>query len=226
MTPPGEAAPGGALPSVREVSVEAARFAGWVRRFGDRHGGAPDVGRDGDGHPLLMAPDGATARCDFVFDDGAAHREVADLVARVERPHRFGLLLVRRGGWAVAVAEGTRVETSRVGTRYVQGQTKAGGWSQQRYARRRARQADGLVGAAAGAARQLLRGTRLVVTGGDRLLLRDTVAALAQAGTELTVAGRRLDVPDPRRRVRDEAASAACAVRVRVVDPPGPAPVH
>jgi hypothetical protein len=209
------------------VSVEAARFDGWVDRFAGRHGGAPALGRDGTDRPLLTAPDGATATVDLVFDDPDCYHDTDGLVAWVQRPHRYGLLLVRRGGWAVARADGARVGESRVGTKYVQGQTKAGGWSQQRYARRRAQQADGLVGAAAGAARDLLGdGERTVVTGGDRLLLRDTLAAAERAGTVLRAAERRLDVPDPRRRVLDDAAAAACAARINVVDPPGAPPVH
>jgi len=216
----------GSSPS-RWVSVEAARFAGWVDRFAARHGGSPRLGRDAEDRPLLTAPDGGTAACELVFDDTSGYDDVSGLVAWVERPHPYGLLLVRRGGWAVALAEGTEVGTSRVGTRYVQGQTKAGGWSQQRFARRRAKQAEGLVWSAAEAARELLaRGGRVVVTGGDRLLLRDTLAAVERGGTRLQVAGRRLTVPDPRRRVLDDAARAACAVRINVVDPAGGPPVH
>ena len=170
---------------------------------------------------MLAAADGATAVCDLVFDDPSGYDDVAGLVRWVQRPHAYGLLLVRRGGWAVGLAEGSKIGASRVGTRYVQGRTKAGGWSQQRYARRRSQQADGLVGAAAVAASELLRAAPTVVTGGDRLLLRDTLAAVERAGTALPVAGRRLDVADPRRRVLDEAATAACAVQVTVHDGPG-----
>jgi hypothetical protein len=205
----------------RQATVPAARFEGWVDRFAARHGGPPSVGRDPDGRPVLAAADGASAVCDLVFDRAGAYVDVAGLVRWVQRPHRYGLLLVRRGGWAVALADGTQVGASRVGTRYVQGRTKAGGWSQQRYARRRSQQADGVVGAVADVARELLRGVPTVVTGGDRLLLRDTLAAVERAGTRLPVAGRRLDVPDPRRRVLDDAATAACAVRVTVHDGPG-----
>ena len=227
----------------RRATVPAARLGGWVDRFTAGHGGAPDLCRDNHGHPLLVAPDGTTAVCELVVDDPAAYDDVAGLVEWALRPHPYALLLVRRGGWAVALAEGVRVGASRVGTRYVQGRTKAGGWSQQRYARRRARQADTVVDAAVSAAAELFgarhsvqpsdrpssrpsdrpSGQRLLVTGGDRLLLRDTLAGLERTGARLTVAGRRLDVPDPRRRVLDDAAVAACAVRVAVFDGPGTA---
>jgi len=222
---------GGAAPS-RRATVPASRTAGWVERFSAGHGGPPALHRDPRGRPLLLAPDGTTAVCDLLVDDTDAYDDVPGLVAWVQRPHPHALVLVRRGGWAVALVEGTRVDASRVGTRYVQGRTKAGGWSQQRYARRRAQQADTVVGAAVAAATEMLRGQRrLVVTGGDRLLLRDTLAGLARTVPGLPVATRRLDVPDPRRRVLDEAAVAASAVRVAVYDAlpfpgsaPGPAP--
>ncbi len=206
------------------VEVEAARFAGWVSRFAERHGGDVGLDRDDDNRPVVTAADGARAAVDLVVDPPGAYTDLPGLVAHVEHPHRYALLLVRRGGWAVALADGTAVGDSRVGTKYVQGRTKAGGWSQQRFARRRAAQADSVVGAAAEAAVALLgrgRGRgRLLVTGGDRLLLRDTVAALASRGVTPEVARRRLVVVDPRRRVLDSAAVAACAARIYLVDPP------
>jgi hypothetical protein len=110
----------------------------------------------------------------------------------------------------------------------VQGQTKAGGWSQQRFARRRANQADELVAAAARAVRDVLAaalrdpGFRLV-GGGDRKLVG---ASLELAGRDLSgrlpsrtaLADRllpdHLDVPDPRRAVLDAAVERARAVRI------------
>ncbi len=68
----------------------------------------------------------------------------------------LGIILVRRGGYAVGLAHGDRLTAHKVGTRYVQSRTAAGGWSQQRFARRRANQADGLVGAVAEHAVRLL----------------------------------------------------------------------
>jgi hypothetical protein len=104
----------------------------------------------------------------------------------------------------------------------------AGGWSQQRFARRRANQADELVGAAAQAVRDVL-GAPLrdqgfpLVGGGDRQLVG---ASLELAGRELSgrLPGGRsltdrllpdhLDVPDPRRRVLEAAVDQARAVRI------------
>ncbi len=204
--------------------MPAPRFAGWVDRFAAGHGGAVRLGCDPHGAVALYAADGATATLDVAFDPGRGWASLDALVDHVARPHPYALLLLRRGGWAVARAEGEQVLASRVGTRYVQGRSKKGGWSQQRFARRRANQADSVVEAAVGAAGEVWgpgAGSALVVvTGGDRLLVRDGVAALEAAGHVLHVQPRRLDVPDPRRVVLDGAARAACAVRMHVVDPP------
>ena len=76
--------------------------------------------------------------------------EVADVSAAQEHPvglppaeppRDWGVLLVRKGGFAVARLAGSEVVASKVGQRHVQGRTKAGGQSQQRFARRRENQA-------------------------------------------------------------------------------------
>ena len=55
------------------------------------------------------------------------------------------MLLVRRGRWAVGVFDGADLVVSKVDARQVQGRTAAGGWSQQRFARRRGHQTDAVV---------------------------------------------------------------------------------
>src|SRR5262245_53744623 len=122
---------------LRRVEVAPERLAGWVDRFATRHGEISSRPADGGLH--VTATDGAfaTLTAPWPYDGGS----VEQLVAAVQPPRTVGLLLVRRGGFAVGVAEGARLLASKVGTRYVQGKTKAGGWSQQRYARRRDAQA-------------------------------------------------------------------------------------
>ncbi len=91
----------------RWVEVDPDRVARWVAGFADR-------------------PPGSSPATDL-----------AGFVAAVTLPHRLGLLLVRKGAVAVGIAEGERLPVHKVDTRYVQGRTAAGGWSQQRFARRR-----------------------------------------------------------------------------------------
>ena len=88
----------------------------------------------------------------------------------VPRPTRWGVLLVRKGGFAVARLAGERIVESKVGQRHVQGRTKAGGQSQQRFARRRDNQARQAYEAAAEHAVRILGElppAAAVVTGGD-----------------------------------------------------------
>lgn len=68
-------------------------------------------------------------------------RPLDSLLALATHPRRLGVLLVRRERHAVGIAEGSTIVAVRSGRHYVQGRTKAGGWSQQRYARRRDNQA-------------------------------------------------------------------------------------
>ena len=80
--------------------------------------------------------------------------------AAASQAGRVGVLLVRKGGFAVAVLEeATRVEY-KIGQRHVQGRTKAGGQSQQRFARRRDNQARQAYEAAADHAARILGDVR------------------------------------------------------------------
>lgn len=171
------------------------RIDGWCERFGARHGGYERV--SAGGRVLLTAPDGAVAE----FGDARA-------------PDRFGLILVRRGGYAIGLVDGARVAGSKCGTRYVQGKTKAGGWSQQRYARRRANQASGLAGAAGDAIRRVLtdEGGSTAFGGGDRRLVEE--ALQASRSKRIALADRWLDVPEPRRATLDEAIRQVRSVRI------------
>jgi hypothetical protein len=130
----------------------------------------------------------------------------------------LAVVLVRRGGYAVGVVSGSRLTARKVGTRHVQSRTAAGGWSQQRFARRRANQADELVDAAAGHAVRLLDGilAQAVVLGGDRAL----VASVLEDPRLVALRGlprRELyDLPDPRPAVLDRAVERGRAVRVTI----------
>ena len=197
--------------SWRRVQVAVERLAGWLDRFEQRHG---DLRWSLDGGAaVVQAPDGAVARLELAVPVPAPGRAVLlDTAAEVTE---FGLVLVRRHGYAVGRVRDGVLSATRCGTRYVQGRTSAGGWSQQRYARRRANQADALVEDAATAVRDLLTGAPLVVRGGDRQLVARVLAA-AGPTAEAPVSPRWLDVPDPRRRVLDDTVAAARAAEIRL----------
>jgi peptide subunit release factor 1 (eRF1) len=148
---------------------------------------------------------------------------VADFVAHVAAPRRVGVLLVRLGGYAAGVFEGRELVSSKVGSRPVHGRAAAGGWSQQRFARRREGQARVALEAAADAAVAVLLPVvstlDAVVTGGDRQALRAVLGDVRLAALESLVSARVLDVPDPKAKVLRESIEAALAVRVRITDP-------
>jgi hypothetical protein len=184
----------------RTVHVDARRLGRWVAGFGERHGAvATEVA---DGAVVLSGADGALAALAVPYpplDLSGAPDPVAALAEHALAPRRVAVVLVRRGGYAVALVAGGSVTASKVGSRYVQGRTAAGGWSQQRFARRREGQTAALLDAAAATAARVLAGPAdVVVTGGDRaladrLLAEPRLRELARLPRE-----RHLDVGDPR----------------------------
>lgn len=201
----------------RWVEVDPARVARWVEGFADRHG-PPTITMEGYGL-LLAAPDGATA--ELHTPPGAP--PAADLpgfVAAAGAPRRLGLLLARKGAVALGVADGTELVVSKVDTRYVQGRTAAGGWSQQRFARRRDNQAKAALGDAAELAVRLLLpeagSLAALVCGGDRRAVDTVLADRRLAPLAALRAQRLLDVPEPRHAVLVAAVPAARAVHILV----------
>jgi Actinobacteria/chloroflexi VLRF1 release factor len=202
----------------RTVFVPRERVVRWFENFGSRHGDASYAVSAGALH--ATAADGTVAVARLPFDesyDGPA--DPAALTAAVTMPTRWGVLLVRKGGFAVATVVFGQVAESKVGQRHVQGRTKAGGQSQQRFARRRDNQARQAYEAAAEHAHRLLRSLDALVCGGDRPAV-DAVLAdpRLQALAPLRV-GRWLPVPDPRRAVLDQAVLDAESVEVTIEEP-------
>ncbi|MVA76595.1 hypothetical protein GC722_11250 [Auraticoccus sp. F435] len=192
------------------------RLAGWLDRFAARHGD-PEV-RATEDAVLLRSPDGAEAGIRVPFLPWTpAPDPLPALLRHVAVDRTLGVVLARRGGHAAGVVTGEQLLASKVGSGYVQGRTKAGGWSQQRYARRRANQAA-RAGAEAveDAARVLLPwADRLqhLVLGGDRRVVEDV---LADPRLEpLSGVPREPDVrptPDPRLVVLQELDPTSVAV--------------
>ncbi|MBM9458974.1 hypothetical protein JK386_03595 [Nocardioides sp. zg-536] len=198
-----------------EVLVPAARWPRWVENFEAAHG--PAALAVVDGALVGTAPDGSrfAARLPFSASyDGPARADA--LLADLTPPPEWGVLLVRKGGFAIARLAGTEVTASKVGQRHVQGRTKAGGQSQQRFARRRANQARQAYEAAAEHAARLLEGVPLVVTGGDRSAVAEVLDDPRLRG--LSVCGRFFAVPDPRRAQLDQTIADAQSLVVDVVN--------
>ncbi|VXB51107.1 acVLRF1 family peptidyl-tRNA hydrolase [Nocardioides sp. AX2bis] len=203
------------------VLVPPGRVERWVDNVGVRHGEL--VLEVGDGALVGSAADGSSFAARLPFGrayDGPADAGSFAAAVRNAVPGEWGLLLVRKGGFAVAAMRGTTTTASKVGQRHVQGRTKAGGQSQQRFARRRDNQARQAYEAAADHAARVLedlaRHGGPVVVGGDRAAVEEVLAD-PRLG-RLEVHEPWLDVPDPRRSVLDEAALRAASCLVRVVN--------
>lgn len=207
----------------RTAVVPAARLAGWVERFAASHGSVRE--EPGDGGLLLRASDGATAVLQAPWpDDGRPGRGadgVQRLISLASQERKIGLVLVRRGGFAVGVASAGRLLASKTGSRYVQSRSAAGGSSQQRFARRRANQAEALASAVAAHAAAVFEGhaVEYLLPGGDAAL---ATAVLADPALRAHAQRNRLPfmaVPDPNAAVLRQAALDACSLRILVTDP-------
>jgi hypothetical protein len=196
------------------VLIPSERLERWVANFGERHGSADVAARSGSLRGTAVDGSSFLASLPFAVEyDGPA--TTADFVSALVLPDSWGILLVRKGGFAVARLAGKEIVESKVGQRHVQGRTKAGGQSQQRFARRRDNQARQAYEAAADHAARILRPGPLV-TGGDHGAVEEVLADARLRGAVVT--GPWLAVPDPKRGVLEQAVQDACAVRIDVTN--------
>src|SRR5699024_6196390 len=126
------------------------------------------------------------------------------------------------GAYSVGTARRGVVVTSSTDSRYLQSRTAAGGWSQQRYARRRGNQRRDAHRAAARVVRRVLGESSspltTLTTGGD-------AAAIAEVLQDPDLAPLRdlprrhfPDIPEPRRAVLDAVAQRSRAVQITITD--------
>ncbi len=197
------------------VLVPSGRIERWADNFTERHGTTSFGVLEGS--LTGVALDGSRFRARLPFGreyDGPPHPPA--FAQACAPPADWGLLLVRKGGFAVARLRGGDMVDSKVGRRHVQGRSKAGGWSQQRFARRRDQQARVAFEAAAEHAQRILAGVPVLVTGGDHTAV-DAVLGDPPL-SRLPVAPPFLTVPDPRREVLDRAVRDAMSAQVEVDD--------
>lgn len=214
----------------RVLTVSPVRLEGWLAGFAERHGATTH--RAGPDAVVVEAADGAVASCAVPFPPLEPNPDApyGGLLAHAARERRVAVLLVRRGGYAVGVFNGSTLEVSKVGSRHVQGRTAAGGQSQQRFARRREKQTREAFEAAADVAARVLlphaAGLDAVVTGGDRAAVDQVLAdrrlaplaALAALGDRAGTLPH-LAVPDPRLTVLRGAPELFRAVRITLSEP-------
>ena len=186
----------------RDLEVAPERVERWVAGFHERHGTGP-AEWSGDRLVRVTGADGATAVTEYFPYD------------------QLGVVLVRRGGYAVGLAQEGRFLAAKVGTRHVQSRTAAGGWSQQRFARRRSNQADALADAVAQHVVSLvLPGAPVgVVVGGDRQLVSHVLSDVRLRALAGLPRRELFDLPDPRRDVLERSLQRGRAVRIHLTEP-------
>jgi VLRF1 release factor-like protein len=224
---------------IKTVYVAAGRVQRWMAGFGERHPGVrTTVHAD---RVELDAPDGSSATLYPAFepltdpaaglpevpglrgvaalepDEPTPAQAAAALVANAHSVPVLRALMIRRGGYACAVLTEDQVTASKVGSRYVQGRTAAGGWSQQRFARRRSGQVHGLVGTATEVAVRVLLpgiGDDALITGGDRPLI-DRVLTDPRLQPLLRLRrGLHLEIGDPKFDLVKELPERGRAIRI------------
>lgn len=208
----------------RLIEVPPERLVRWVEGFGERHG--PVAITAGDTAVRLEGADGAVAELEIPWPPltlPVTKHVAALLAAHAAVPRTAALVLVRRGGYGAGIARDGKLLAHAVGTRYVQGRTAAGGWSQHRFARRRSGQAAALAGSAGDAVHKVVsaasRPPEVLVVAGDRGLVDEVLAEPRLARLAALPRSPLLPVRDPRLVVLTEMAERCRAVRVRLDEP-------
>jgi hypothetical protein len=206
----------------RRLGVAPERLGRWLDGVGERHGAFTEVST-ADGVVHVTCADSTTLSLRAPFDWDPEPTLLTGFTAAARRPRRAAVLLVRRGRWAVGVFDGSDLIVSKVDARQVQGRTAAGGWSQQRFARRRGHQTDAVVEHAVETAVRVLLphagGLAALFTGGDRGLVDEVLAdprLKAVAGLRREPA---LDVGEPTKAVLLSTPGLFRAVDVHIVEP-------
>lgn len=204
----------------RRVTVASGRVAKWLDGFAGRHGALSTVALPDQ--VIVTGADGARAWIEVPFLPWLfeAARPLTTLQLHLNQPRRVGVLLVRRGGYAAGVFLGSELLSSKVGSAYVQGTTKAGGWSQQRYARRRDNQSRAAFAEAAEVAVRILlpelQALTSLVCGGDKAAVAATLSDPRLEALLPLRTGPFLPVPDPRLRVLQATPAQFLVVRLHI----------
>jgi Actinobacteria/chloroflexi VLRF1 release factor len=206
----------------RILGVAPERLGRWLDGVAERHGSFAEVAADDDAVRISCA-DTTTVVLRAPFAWTPAPPLLGTFTAAARQPHRAAVLLVRRGRWAVGVFDGPELVVSKVDARQVQGRTAAGGWSQQRFARRRGNQTDAVVAHAVETAVRVLlphaASVEALFTGGDRGLVDDALADPRLAPLAALRREPALDVGEPTKAILLETPKQFRAVRVHITEP-------
>ncbi|MET4003790.1 MULTISPECIES: acVLRF1 family peptidyl-tRNA hydrolase [Arthrobacter] len=106
-------------PAQRTTYVPASRLMGWLERFSGAHGGQDSL-QDTDDGVMLRMRDGATATLAAPWPaegrPGRGTNILERLVSVTAQERSYGILLLRRGGFAVGVAKAGKLVAHKVGS--------------------------------------------------------------------------------------------------------------
>lgn len=217
VTRPRPAAGGG-----RRLGVAPERLGTWLDGVAGRHGEFTDVAV-ADGSVHVSCADTTTLVLTPPFDWAPGPALLTSLTTAARESRRAAVLLVRRGRWAVGVFDGADLVVSKVDARQVQGRTAAGGWSQQRFARRRGHQTDAVVEHAVETAVRVLlphaASLAALFAGGDRGLVDEVLADRRLAPLAAVRRAPHLEVGEPTKAVLLETPKQFRAVDVVIREP-------
>jgi hypothetical protein len=206
----------------RIVEVEPERLPKWVANFAARNGGIANHHAEGDAW-TIESNEGASASVVWTLADGLPSAWLLDddpikaaehLRDYALEPRTIAVLLARKGAYSVGIVKDGRVTVSKTDTAYVQGKTKAGGQSQQRFARRRDGQAKAAEKRAREAAFAVLGKAEFdaLVTGGPAEgILEDPRLAHLKPTVHIG------DIAEPKQTLLTETAYRAISFSVRLL---------
>jgi len=202
-----------------EVEISAHRIIEWVNRFAGRNTGVADLQAFPD-RLEIRGGDGTSATIEVPFGPMSigTREPVEALIDHLASVGLLGLILVRGGAHSIGTAKAGVVLSSSTDRAYLQGRTAAGGWSQQRFARRRGNQLTASLADATETIQRILLplAARLggLVLAGDAAALKRVMAEpvlKALQGKSFRTFG---DIPEPRRVVLDAVAERSLVLRI------------
>lgn len=196
-------------PASRTVFVSAARLPGWVDRFSTAHG-TLEHAEDTDDGVLLRMRDGATALLTPPWPDDGRPGRGGELLARLAsvaaQERQIGIVLVRRGGYAVGIAVAGKLLAHKVGSPSARSR---GGDQGTAIVERASQEGAKIFG---------VHRFEYLATGGDKQLVESVLAAPTLRKYAKLARLAPLPVADPKMDVLTRAAADFCAVRIHISD--------